>query len=138
MQHLLQGNQFVEIDFSEEELEAYREFARVLSDCIPKIEKTAKYFVNVEEILARLEERYRSFMLEEWVPNAAVVTRCFVNGIYHYKRDGMHVSVVRDFLKLMKTSTAAKRQIVLGNLQCKLDAIPRYEQPPPSDDDVPF
>ncbi len=88
--------------------------------------------------MARLEERYRSFMLEERVPDAALVTRCFINGIYHYKRDGLQVCVVRDFLKLMETSTAAKRRIVLGNLQCKLDAIPRYEQPPPSDDDVPF
>ena len=77
--------------------------------------------------------------LEEEVPDANVILRCFLNGTYYYTRTGLQVSVVRDFLHLIKTFTDEKNRIALSNLHTKLDALPRYaEGDHMPEDDIPF
>ena len=55
---------------------------------ITKIESGTKYRDDVEEIETELEDIYRRFMLEEEVPDAAVITRCLVDKLYTTERRG--------------------------------------------------
>ena len=77
-------------------------------------------------------------MLEETVPDAAVVTRCFVNGAYYYRKGGFPVHIVRDFLHLLKSSSVEKKRIILSNLHTRLDAIMRYDAETEAIGNLPF
>lgn len=131
------SNKFAEADFSEQEVGFYREFADELEQHITKIENGSKYVSDVEQVLNKLEDAYRRFVLEEVVPNAALVLRCFVEGTYYYRKMGFRVSAVRNFLQLIKTSTNEKRKIILANIHTRLDSLQRYDANH-TDDDVPF
>jgi serine/threonine-protein kinase len=133
------GNQqFLEIDFTDAELEAYRTFADSLCRHITKIDNGAKYADDMARIVTQLNELYRAFMLERWVPDASVVIQCFVFGTYYYRKEQLAVADVRNFLHLIKSATEEKSRIVLANLHTKLDAIPRYSKEAEEADDVPF
>ena len=133
----INNNRFFEIDFSKEELSDYRNFANNLAEHVTKIENGSKYTDDFTRIQNKLEDAYRGFMLEETAPDSSLITRCFINGTYFYSKAGFPVWVVREFLRLFKSSSQEKRRIIMANLHTKLDAIPRYTDSP-MDDDVPF
>lgn len=133
----LRNNQFTEVDFCDTELYAYRQFADELCAHITKIESGAKYFDDIDTLHRQLRDVYRSFMLEETAPDAAVVTRCFVFGSYYYRQKGFSVKAVRGFLDLLSGCTNERLQILAANLRTRLDSITRYAGGPPNDD-IPF
>ena len=133
----INNNRFFEIDFNEEELQDYRNFADQLSTHITKIENGTKYKDDFNRIQNQLEDAYRSFMLEETAPDSALISRCFLNGSYYYNKAGFPVWVVREFLRLFKSVSQEKKRIIMANLHTRLDAIHRYS-PSPMDDDIPF
>jgi len=135
IERTIQSDQFFEIGFEEEELDAYRRFADGISRQLVHIDSGAKYHNNIEDIQTQLTDLYRKFMLEREVPNAVVVLRCFIDGAFRYRGKGLSAYVVKDFLHLLKSSTAEKNRIILANLHTKLDAIERHTAPP---DDDPF
>jgi len=132
----IQSDQFFEIGFNEDELQAYRSFAEAVASHITKIESGSKYVDDPDRIGAQLNEAYRTFMLEEFAPDAAIVLRCLIVGIYYYRKTGLETRCVRSFVRLLQSSTSAQRRIILSNLHTKLDARPRYSAL--EDDDVPF
>ena len=79
-------------------------------------------------------------MLESAVPDSAVVLRCFLTGNYYYKKAGMPVGAVKNFLRLLKVSTEEQKRIVMANLHTRLDSVTRYYPAAEgiTDDDVPF
>lgn len=140
VERALQENRFFEIGFSDSEVEAYRYFVDALVSQVTKIESSTRYQDDVDKATTALENAYRMFMLENVVPDAGVVARCFIRGGY-YKRSkpGLPVWTVRDFVQLLKTVSPEKRRIVLSNLQTRLDAIDRYDQNVVVDgDSIPF
>ena len=70
-------DRFFEVEFSESELNSYREFSTNLYDSISKIEVDCKYFDDPELIQKKLENYYRRVMLEEDLPKNTPVTNCF-------------------------------------------------------------
>ena len=82
----------------------------------------------------KLSNLFNSISLEIDVPDAGTVVRCFMSGGFFIRRKGLQVSVVQDFLNLMRMSSTGKKNIILANLHSKLDAIPRYNP----EDDIPF
>ncbi len=136
VERAIQSDQFFEIGFSEEELQAYRAFAEALGQHITKIENGSKYADDAERIGTQLNEAYRTFMLEEFAPDAAIVLRCLIVGNYYYRKTGLETECVRNFVRLLRTSTSEQRRIIISNLHTKLDARPRYLAL--EDDDVPF
>ncbi|MCG8345022.1 MAG: protein kinase family protein [Chlorobiales bacterium] len=122
----IQNNMFFQIDFGEAEMTCYRRFADLLELHITKIESEAGYVDDVDRVINALENAYRTFMLEEIVPDSAAVTRCFLGGSYYYRKRGIEVEAVRDFLHMMKSLSTEKRRIVLSNLHTRLDTITRY------------
>jgi len=131
------NNKFFEIGFGETELSSYRNFAGSLCDCITKVESGTKYADDIGTIETQLNDAYRGFMLERLVPDAAVVLRCFLVGTYYYRKAELPTQHVKDFLRLLKSSTEEKKRIILANLQTKFDALPRYSNAD-GDDEVPF
>jgi eukaryotic-like serine/threonine-protein kinase len=136
IEKIVQTEQFTEIDFTEQELVAYREFSSALRKRLVNIDGAARYTNDLSSIQAGLGNAYRGFMLEEMVPDAAVVLRCFIDGGYRYYKEGLPVWCVREFVALLRAVTEEKRRIIIGNLQVALDAVPRHTKNP--DDDIPF
>ncbi|HEX3659653.1 MAG TPA: protein kinase family protein [Pirellulales bacterium] len=137
----IRSNKLVDFDFTEHERLVYRQFAEAVCSQITKIEKGAKYVADAGRIIRQLSEAHRCFMLEERVPDTALVIRCFLDGTYYYFKDKESVPVdcVRSFAALLSAATEEKRRIIIANLQTRLDRIHRYEPAiVPSDDDIPF
>lgn len=130
------SEQFFESDFSEQDLAAYRRFSNALCYHITKIESGAKYATDIPKLRAHLTDVYQKVMLEETVPDSTIILRCFLNGQYYYRKAGLKVATVRDFLRLLRATLDERANVILANLHTKLDALPRYVQLP--DDDVPF
>lgn len=112
----------------------YRRFSSEAHAAITKIESTAQFESEAAKIELQLEQVYRSCLLEEKVPDAALVLRCFIRGQYYVRRESLTVAVLKEFVSLLKSCTKAKKNIVISNLQTKLNARPRYSE----QEDVPF
>jgi serine/threonine-protein kinase len=134
----IRNEQFYESDFEQSDLSVYREFADAISRHITKIESGAKYVTDMSKLRTQLNDVYQRFMLEETVPDAALVLRCLVTGMYYYRKPGLPVSTVRDFLRLLRATVDERAKIILANLHTRLDALPRYDQSAITDDDIPF
>ena len=132
------SKQFLESDFSEQDLAAYRRFSDALCYHITKIENGAKYATDIPKLRAHLTDVYQKVMLEKTVPDSAVILRCFVNGAYHYRKEGLEVATVRDFLWLLRATLDERAKVILANLHTKLDALPCYSSDELTDDDIPF
>lgn len=142
IEQILQSNKFYEIEFSEHELTAYREFSDALNKYISKIQHGATYKDDASKIQRELEGVYRNTMLETLVPEPNEVVICFLNGSYYFRnRANFPVSALRAFLHLLKSSSIEKKRIILANLNTKMNAITRYKEPdlePDEEDDIPF
>lgn len=125
-----------EIQFSNSDLNCYRYFSSSLYDCFVNIETGAVYVRDVDKVLRQLEDVYYNVMLEREVPDTSVLTRCFVDGVYRYRKGGFPVDLLASFLRLFRKSSPSERKVVLANLYTKLDAVPRYRDD--RYDDVPF
>ena len=135
----VRSDQFSGIQFGASELKCYRRFADALRRHVTRIAKGVKYVEDLQKIERDLGDAYRSFMLEEFVPDAARVTQCFVAGTYYYKRDGLPVALVKEYLDLMRACSEEKNRIILANLHAKLDTVTRYDPfLDEGDDDIPF
>ncbi|QDU14547.1 Serine/threonine-protein kinase PrkC [Gimesia maris] len=133
----IRNDQFDEIEFSDSDIQIYRNFANELSAHIPKIENGAKYIDDLSKIERRLYNAYQNFMLERYVPDCSVVINCFIDGVYYLKRTGFSVSAVKEFLSLIQSCTNERGQLILANLHTRLDSIARYDNTWDADD-VPF
>jgi eukaryotic-like serine/threonine-protein kinase len=128
---------FSELEFDFFELDSYRSFANQLSQTISKISHSSKYIESSTDILRKLEEAYKAVMLEKKVPTNTVVLNALINGGYYYsKKDFFEVSILHDFLKLLRHASQTKRNIIIANLKTRMNAAPRYNED--SLDDIPF
>jgi serine/threonine protein kinase len=137
---------FLEIDFSEDERAAYRYFADSVSSQLVSLAR-GKLAQDVERIKSSLEAAHRSVMLEEHIPDAAVVLSVLLTGAYRYRRIGFPVDALRGFVRLLKMTSTEKQRILISNLHTRLNAIDAYTEPPKKqqakgfddmDDDIPF
>jgi eukaryotic-like serine/threonine-protein kinase len=139
IQQRIGKEQFSEISFTAVELCAYRNFAAAIGGLISKIERGTKYVDDLAKIKAQLNEAWRACMLAEEVPDAATVLRCFIDGQYYYRKRGLKVTTVKEFLQLIKTCDDERGRIILRNLHESLNALPRYfETPLPPEEEIPF
>jgi serine/threonine-protein kinase len=127
----------IEINFTSHEIDIYRNFSEKLSTILSNIEKKAKYENNVYDIIRKLEDLYRRCMLEEYIPDNKDITRAFISGTYYYNKAPFPTYLLYNFLTLLKGSPNEKRNIILTNLQTKLDSIKRYDEEE-IEDDIPF
>lgn len=127
------------VEFSYEEMSSYRNFSEQLFKSISKIMEGAKYHQDIDGLERRLDETYRSVMLEETIPKNQTLINCFLSGSYYYsKNNSIKVPNLKSFLALLRSCSKEKKEIVLANIRAKLDAIPRYDAPVDLDEDIPF
>ncbi|WP_319479119.1 protein kinase family protein [uncultured Draconibacterium sp.] len=131
------ADEYQGLTFTEEEKGIYIRFASSLSEIYSKIDVESKYNTDIDKIISGLDEVYRNSMLETFVQNHNSIAKCFVKGDYRYytKRD-VEVSVIKDFVNLLKSISIEKRKVVMNNLWQRLDSIEREAKVP--DDDLPF
>lgn len=134
----IRSDQFDEIGFSDSEQISYRNFANAIYSQITKIESSANYVSDISKIVTRLSDTYRSVMLETIVPDPSVVIRCILTGTYYSnRRNSIITQYLRDFVKLLKSSSTERQRIIIANLHTRLDSVPRYYNDI-TDDDIPF
>ncbi len=134
----LLADRFLDIQFEDWEREAYREFSDGLYAIASKMEANTKYY-DAENVQSRLEDCFKRVMLEDVIPKNSLILNCFVNGAYHFKTNvSFRVYALRDFVDLFRSCSREKKNIIISNLQTKLDAVPRYDQKMDFDDDIPF
>ena len=122
-----QSQQFIDMEFHEREIEAYREFADCLRGIFTQIEVSSQYANDVVDIQAKLTLLYKGVMLEQQLPDCRNIARCFVLGAYSYlPKHRFPVYVVKGFLDLLRGTSREKNNIILSNIQTKLDAVTRY------------
>ncbi len=144
VERAIHSDLFYEINFSEDELMAYRVFADEITERLTKMESSVKYADDLERIRAGLQSVVRTVALETYMPDSAPLMRCLLVGQYYYRKDGFPVRVLKQFLKLLQTVSIEKQRIVLANLHSRFDSINRYTKrqvPSPfddMDDDIPF
>jgi serine/threonine protein kinase len=133
------SGEFADLEFDPFELDSYRDFADQLTMTLLRIERSSKYIESPLDIIRKLEECYKSIMLEEHVPTNLVVLRAFLSGAYYYSSSRFfQVATVRKLLELLRHSSTAKRNIIVANLKTRLDALERYDEQTNFDDDIPF
>ena len=130
------------IQFSDQEIDYYRRFSRSLVERVAKVDPEATCF-NIEDIHLKLEEAYKSMMLEQVAPNSSVVIACCIRGRYsYYSNKTFPVQCVQDFLELLRTCSKEQKNIIEANLRARIDALPKIvEVKSPfddMDDDIPF
>jgi eukaryotic-like serine/threonine-protein kinase len=126
-----------DIEFQDQERDAYRAFADVVSSHITKIEEGTKYATDLDRIRAQLEAIHRNCMLEDELSDCAPLLRTLLAGSYYYRKVGFQTWVLTNFLRFLRSAPAEKQRIALANLHTRLDAIKRYVEPS-KDDDIPF
>lgn len=137
-QEMLSG-QFSDIEFNNHELQAYRAFADELDATIVRIEESAKYVNDPDDIIRKLENCYRRVMLEIQVPRNNIVIQCLLSGAFYFSsRHMIKVSAIKGFLDLMRGCSKEKKSIIINNLFTRLDARPRYDESADIDDEIPF
>jgi len=130
------SEKFEDIEFEHSELHAYRTFSTALHSALSKIEKSTKYYDDILDIQSRLEECYKKVMLEENIPSSPTLLKCFINGSYYSMRRPISVQTLKSFVELLRACSREKKNIILSNIQSRLDSIPRYEDS--DEDDIPF
>ena len=135
------GVLFLEIEFTEDERNAYRNFADATEASLATVQR-GKYTQDIDHLKISLEAAHRKVMLEEYVPDASLVLGTFLTGAYTYRKSGFPVPVLREYLHLLKRSSSEKQRIFLANLQTRLNAIQEYASKKNGfddmDDDIPF
>lgn len=128
------------ITFDDEEKYAYKTFSESIIASLVKIEESAVYVKDLERIKADLDEIFQSSILEGAIYNPATLLRKLIRGDYYYiKEKKISASTIEMFLKLLKNCSNEKQNIILSNLQVRLDGVKRYKNALPTmDDDIPF
>ena len=126
-----------DIEFEWEERDAYRQFADAVSNSITKVEEGIKYTSDLDKIRAQLDDLHRKCMLEDELPDCAVLLRVLVSGNYYYRKAGFPTEVLRNFVRFLRGAPVEKQRVALANLHTRLDAVKRYVDAP-DDPDIPF
>lgn len=133
----LLSEESMDIEFDYFEQQKYQEFSDWLYKVISKIERNTKYY-DIETIENKLEDILKSVMLEKEIPQNSLIASCFLNGAYYYSnRELFPVDIIKEFVELLRTCSREKKNIILSNLQTKMDAIKRYDESEILDD-LPF
>lgn len=135
---------FDEVQFTDTEKTLYRRFVEQLREAFSQIGPSSVYNKDASQILDNLEDFFKSVMLEEFLPEPVKLCRIFVSGDFRYFRSTeVSVETMNDFIHLLRSLSAEKRDIVIANIFSKLDGVPRPKPNPRRldtdfDEEIPF
>ncbi|MBL6927723.1 MAG: protein kinase [Rhodospirillales bacterium] len=138
IQRAIIEGKFLELAFSNTEIEVYRKFSSGVAGIVSSIQLDARFERDTSKLVGRLEALYRRTMLEEYLAAPNQLALIFVLGSFRYwKNARFEVATLRSFLDLLMGFSEEKRSIVVENLLMRLEAVERTE-PPLFDDEIPF
>lgn len=114
-----------EINFTEQEKEAYRIFVNHLNNHI-------NFFIDkfipkedMNEVLILIANLIRDSALEEYIQDNSRLIECFIsNGFSYKKRMDVPVKCLFDFYSFLTRISAQKKKIVLDNIYTRLSNVP--------------
>ncbi len=113
-----------EINFSNSEKQAYRNFADALTSHIVNYAGKYSPINNVLFTLSRLEELIRCSSLELYLQDNSQLISCFISGGYSYnKRLDIEVQAVTEFYELIIKLSTPKQKILFDNIYNRLSTI---------------
>ena len=125
-------------EISELDIEIYRQFSDAVAEQIDRVDRSAKYRTNCQDVQSRLDALSEKTILESHV-SINLIASCFVDGGYYYYRENRVPStILHKFVQLFRSCEKRRQRVILSNLNTRLDSIRRYDEPPNVDDDVPF
>lgn len=131
------NQQYGEISFKDYEIHVYRSFSNTLSNAISKIEHSNKFINDTDQIIKNLEDIYKKTMLEEYLPESSMLIKCFLQNKFYYIKDYLvPVNMIYEFIQLLKSCSQEKRNIIINNLETKLEVVEKYDEI--IDVDIPF
>ena len=123
---------------SERDIEIYRQFSDAIAERVDRVHRSAKYRTNCQDVQSRLDALSEKTILETHV-SINLIASCFVDGgYYYYGQNRVPSTVLHNFVRLFGSCEKIRQRVILSNLHTRLDSIPRYDEPPKVDDEVPF
>ncbi len=141
IQNKIANDQFAELEFHENEIKAYRDFANSLTYALGKLNYDSSCQTDYGIIVPKLQDLYKSSMLEEYFPDTNKALNIFIKGGFSYYKDNrIEISKIKSFLNLLETVPREKQDILLLNLETRINAIARKLPKTLSDydDEIPF
>ena len=136
-ENMIESGTNYEYLFTYEEKEVYKEFITNLVAAIAEIDSKTKYKTDVNRMIVDLENIYRSNVLEDIIQNTRDITRIFLDGSYRfYSEPRFGCYNFKEFIRMLKCSNKEKINIILLNIQNRLNSVTRKEEK--FYDDVPF
>ena len=137
---------FVELSFSQSEIETYRNFADELSGVVSSVQSDANFERDADKVIVKLEELLRKAMLEEYLPAQNKLAQVFINGQFKYwTRSEVEVATLRSFIDFLRGLSDEKRIVVIENITSRLEACEQTDPPGEAggygrlvDDEIPF
>lgn len=125
-------------DISEEDVDIYRQFSDAIFERISKVDWTAKYRTNCDDIQSRLDALLEKTILETHV-SSDLIANCFVDGNYsYYPKNRFPATIFHNFVRSFRSFENTRQQVILSNLHTRLNSLRHYGKPPEDDDDIPF
>lgn len=110
---------------SEEQIDAYMNFATVLSAAYAGRAETSEVVMDVEKVIPRLNDILSHNVFESHIQDLGSLLRCFINGDFQYKSSAMmSVDVLRGFLDLVASLDLTGRRAAFDSLRTRLSNVP--------------
>ncbi len=123
--------------FTYDEKETYKAFINQFVNAIAEIDESTKYNTDLTKVISDFDNIYRQNILEDEIQNIRDVTRIFLNGTYtYYNIRKLSKNVFRDMLRMLKSANIEKTNILMLNIQNRLNQVVRSSRS--TDDDIPF
>jgi len=120
--------------FTSEEKKIYQDFANIITESISEKENSSKVIMDIDAILKDLEDLKQKTMLEDYVKSKSIL-KILVIGQFKYYEQNHSTKFINDFFQFFKSISKEKQNIVLYNLETRLDNIRTYYN---EDDEIPF
>jgi serine/threonine-protein kinase len=125
--------------FSYSEKEVFRRFMGQIVDVYSSISPDCKYVSSMDQLIVELEEVFKLNALETCVQNNLDLSRLFIKGSYrYYPKNEIYVSSLKDFIRLLKSCDAEKKDILRLAIANRLRTIKKNEADDGPTADIPF
>jgi len=130
--------EFVNLDFTREAKDTYQEFASSMINAIAHFKEPLIMERESQKIISLLAEAIKVSSLEDLFQDNSRVVSCFIRQNYSYynpPKGSIAVDSARNFFTLFSKINERHRQILLDNLEIRLDKVEVQQS---NSDDMPF
>jgi serine/threonine-protein kinase len=125
--------------FSCEEKEIFRGVMSNIVDVYSSVSSDCKYVSSIDQLIVELEEVLKLNILENYVQNNLDISKLFIKGRYrYYQKEVIYVGLLKEFIRLLKSCDAEKKDILRSAIVNRLRTIKKNEADDGLTTDIPF